>query len=196
MPGTAGVLLTDSRRERRRPCRPDRVRTRRSRRVTTPGRGGPSPRSRDPDRRAPWHTFGANGRIGDRRDARPTATRSTRRSWSRRSTRRRRCSTCSSRKRSGPRLSWRAANIRQRGADGQGQLRAARAAAVSGRRPTTQRLLRGRIVFAPSMSRTRRGHSRPAKYGELADEPLIEATIPTLTDRASSTMSAQATCDT
>ena len=55
---------------------------------------------------------------------------------------------------------------------------------LSGRRATTS----GCCAVASSDravdARARSRRSRPAKYGELADEPLIEATIPTLTDPA------------
>jgi phytoene dehydrogenase-like protein len=80
----------------------------------------------------------------------------------------------------GPRLSWRASNIRQRGMTAKVNfgLRALPhfpAAAEDVRR------LHGRILLAPSMSALDAA-AGPAKYGELPVEPLIEATIPTLTD--------------
>jgi phytoene dehydrogenase-like protein len=43
------------------------------------------------------------------------------------------------------------------------------------------RKLRGRIVLAPSMTALDEA-ARPAKYGQMSGEPLIEATIPTLVD--------------
>ena len=80
----------------------------------------------------------------------------------------------------GPRLSWRAANIRQRGSTAKINL------ALSGLPDFSAaggdaRLLRGRILIAPSM-RFLDLAARPAKYGELPDRPLLEATIPTLVD--------------
>jgi phytoene dehydrogenase-like protein len=80
----------------------------------------------------------------------------------------------------GPRLSWRASNIGQRGLTAKVNFALSALphfpAAVD-----DQRLLRGRIVFAPSMT-TLDEAFRPAKYGELADELVMEATIPTLGD--------------
>jgi phytoene dehydrogenase-like protein len=80
----------------------------------------------------------------------------------------------------GPRLSWRATNIRQQGQTAKvnfalGGLPHFPAAAAD------VRLLRGRIMLAPSMAALDEA-ARPAKYGKLPSEPLIEATIPTLMD--------------
>jgi phytoene dehydrogenase-like protein len=80
----------------------------------------------------------------------------------------------------GPRLSWRAGNIRQRGMTakvnfGLSALPRFPAAADDPRK------LRGRIVLAPSMKALDEA-ARPAKYGAMSAEPLIEATIPTLAD--------------
>jgi phytoene dehydrogenase-like protein len=82
----------------------------------------------------------------------------------------------------GPRLSWRATNIRQRGKTAKMNF-ALRALPVFPGAMDDARKLRGRIVLAPSMTALDEA-ARPAKYGELADEPLIEATIPTLADPA------------
>jgi phytoene dehydrogenase-like protein len=82
----------------------------------------------------------------------------------------------------GPRLGWRAANIRSAGATAKVNLalsdlpRFAAAAA-----PEDAVRLRGRIVIAPSM-RALVDATTPFKYGELSDEPLLEGTIPTLVD--------------
>lgn len=81
----------------------------------------------------------------------------------------------------GPRLSWRAANIRQRGVTAKinfalSSLPHFPAAGDDARR------LRGRIILAPSMAALQRA-ADPGKYGRISDEPLIEATIPTLTDQ-------------
>ena len=80
----------------------------------------------------------------------------------------------------GPRLSWRASNIRQRGATAKVNF-ALRALPRFPAAESDARLLRGRIVLAPSMAALDE-IARAAKYGEVADEPLIEATIPTLAD--------------
>ncbi len=81
----------------------------------------------------------------------------------------------------GPHLSWRASNIRQTGATAKvnfalRELPHFPAAGGDGRR------LRGRILIAPSM-RYLDLATRPARYGQTADQPLIEATIPSLVDR-------------
>jgi phytoene dehydrogenase-like protein len=80
----------------------------------------------------------------------------------------------------GPRLSWRASNIRQRGLTAKVNF-ALRALPHFPAAADDQRLLRGRIVFAPSMAALDEAF-RPAKYGELAADLLMEATIPTLID--------------
>lgn len=80
----------------------------------------------------------------------------------------------------GPRLSWRASNIRQRGRTAKVNFALhdlpnfPAAAEDSGR-------LRGQIVLAPSVSALDEA-ALPAKYGESPAEPLIEATIPSLTN--------------
>ena len=80
----------------------------------------------------------------------------------------------------GPRLSWRAANIRQRGMTAKVNF-ALRALPHFPAAADDERKLRGRIVLAPSMKALDEA-ARPAKYGEMSTEPLIEATIPTLVD--------------
>lgn len=83
----------------------------------------------------------------------------------------------------GPRLTWRAGNIRQRGVTAKvnfalsGLPAFTAAGAVGGDRER----LRGRIVLAPSMAALDAA-ADPAKYGEFAAQPLIEATIPSLSD--------------
>ncbi len=79
----------------------------------------------------------------------------------------------------GPRLSWRASNIRQRGVTAKVNfaLRELPHFAAA----TEERRLRGRILLAPSMLGLERA-ADPAKYGRISEEPLIEATIPTLLD--------------
>jgi len=86
----------------------------------------------------------------------------------------------------GPRLSWRASNIRSAGATAKVNL------ALDGL-PTFTALaglgsdeaaarLRGRVVFAPGMAWLERA-TRAAKHGQLPDAPYMEATLPTLLDR-------------
>ena len=80
----------------------------------------------------------------------------------------------------GPRLSWRASNIRQRGMTAKVNF----ALSTLPHFPAAAddlRKLRGRILLAPSM-RWLDEAARVAKYGEMSAEPLIEATIPTLAD--------------
>jgi phytoene dehydrogenase-like protein len=80
----------------------------------------------------------------------------------------------------GPTLSWRASNIRQRGVTAKVNfaLRDLPRFTAAG---DDVRRLRGRILIAPSM-RYLELAQRPAKYGETAAQPLIEATIPSLVD--------------
>lgn len=80
----------------------------------------------------------------------------------------------------GPRLSWRAMNIRQRGMTAKVNF-ALRALPLFPAASDDQGKLRGRIVFAPSMAALDEA-ARPAKYGEMSAQPLVEATIPSLTD--------------
>lgn len=80
----------------------------------------------------------------------------------------------------GPRLSWRASNIRQSGVTAKvnfalRELPSFPAAGGDSRR------LRGRILLSPSMSTLDRA-ADPAKYGDFSREPLIEVTIPSLVD--------------
>lgn len=80
----------------------------------------------------------------------------------------------------GPRLSWRALNIRQRGMTAKVNL-ALRALPHFPAAADDPRTLRGRIVLAPSMNALDEA-ARPAKYGQISPAPLIEATIPSLAD--------------
>jgi phytoene dehydrogenase-like protein len=82
----------------------------------------------------------------------------------------------------GPRLSWRAGNIRSTGASAKVNLALADLpvfTAATGAAGTVR--LRGRILVAASMSALIAA-TTPFKYGQLTDEPLLEATIPTLVD--------------
>ena len=82
----------------------------------------------------------------------------------------------------GPRLSWRASNIRQRGVTAKVNYALSGLPAFSSSDPDSEsRSLRGRILLAPSMAALERA-TDPAKYCAQAEEPLIEATIPTLSD--------------
>lgn len=80
----------------------------------------------------------------------------------------------------GPHLSWRASNIRQTGATAAVTF-ALRALPVFPAAYDDGRRMRGRILIAPSM-RYLDVAMRPARYGETAEEPLLEITIPTLID--------------
>ena len=77
----------------------------------------------------------------------------------------------------GPTMVWRGNNIRQPGATGKVDL------ALSGLPAFHEdpERLRGRIVIGPSIDYVERA-SDARKYGHLAEEPWIEATIPSLTD--------------
>jgi phytoene dehydrogenase-like protein len=77
----------------------------------------------------------------------------------------------------GPTMVWRAGNIRQPGATAKVNL------ALSGLPAfhDDPERLRGRIVIGPSIDYVEKA-SDARKYGRLAEEPWIEATIPSLTD--------------
>jgi phytoene dehydrogenase-like protein len=80
----------------------------------------------------------------------------------------------------GPRLSWRASNIRQRGVTAKVNFALRGVPDFPAAREDPRRL-HGRILLAPSMVALERA-ADPAKYGEVADEPIIEMTIPSLSD--------------
>ena len=80
----------------------------------------------------------------------------------------------------GPRLSWRAGNIRQQGATAAVSY-ALRALPVFPAAFDDAQRLRGRILIAPSM-RYLELAARPARHGASAEEPLLEITIPSLVD--------------
>jgi phytoene dehydrogenase-like protein len=85
----------------------------------------------------------------------------------------------------GPRLSWRATNIRAIGATAKVNLALGdlpKFAALAGDSDGGRARLRGRIVIAPSMS-VLHAATAAIKYGRLPEEPLLEATIPSLVDR-------------
>jgi phytoene dehydrogenase-like protein len=82
----------------------------------------------------------------------------------------------------GPRLSWRAANIRGTGATAKVNLALGDLPAFPGLdADEADRRLRGRIVIAPDLDYLERA-ADAAKYGRIAEEPYLEATIPTLID--------------
>lgn len=80
----------------------------------------------------------------------------------------------------GPRLSWRASNIRQDGATARVSY-GLRALPVFPAAFDDARRLRGRVLIAPSM-RYLDLAARPARHGEIAEQPLLEITIPSLID--------------
>lgn len=82
----------------------------------------------------------------------------------------------------GPHLSWRASNIRQAGVTAKVNF-ALRELPHFPATAGDERRLRGRILIAPSM-RYLDLAMRPARYGQTAEQPLIEATIPSLVDSA------------
>jgi phytoene dehydrogenase-like protein len=82
----------------------------------------------------------------------------------------------------GPRLGWRAGNIRANGASAKVNLALSDLpifTAATGEGDTHR--LRGRILIAPTV-RSLVDATTPFKYGEMPAQPLLEATIPTLVD--------------
>jgi phytoene dehydrogenase-like protein len=80
----------------------------------------------------------------------------------------------------GPSLGWRAGNIRTPGVVAKVNLALKRLptfAAANG----NEELLRGRIVVAPGIDAIERAFDA-TKYGRWSDQPVLEATIPSLTD--------------
>jgi phytoene dehydrogenase-like protein len=80
----------------------------------------------------------------------------------------------------GPHLSWRAGNIRQNGATAKVNFALQSLPVFPGAYDDAHRL-RGRIIIAPSMGYLDLA-ARPARYGEAAQQPLLEITIPSLVD--------------
>ncbi|MBI3647532.1 MAG: NAD(P)/FAD-dependent oxidoreductase [Actinobacteria bacterium] len=78
----------------------------------------------------------------------------------------------------GPHMVWRAGNIRQPGATAKVDLALGGLPAFTG---ADEDRLRGRIVIAPSIDHAERAKDA-SKYGQVAEEPWLEATIPSLTD--------------
>jgi phytoene dehydrogenase-like protein len=82
----------------------------------------------------------------------------------------------------GPRLSWRAGNIRGAGVTAKVNVALRELPRFTGLDPAqAQRRLRGRIVIAPDLGYLERA-ADDAKYGRISDEPYLEATIPSLVD--------------
>jgi phytoene dehydrogenase-like protein len=80
----------------------------------------------------------------------------------------------------GPSLLWRAGNIRTPGTVAKVNLALAGLPRFSAAGDDA-RLLRGRILIAPGIDALERAHDA-AKYGRPADDPIMEATIPSLAD--------------
>jgi phytoene dehydrogenase-like protein len=80
----------------------------------------------------------------------------------------------------GPRLGWRAGNIRAQGVTAKVNLALSDLPAFRGARGNA-RLVAGRVLIAPSM-RYLDLAMRAAKYDEISEEPILEATIPSLAD--------------
>jgi phytoene dehydrogenase-like protein len=78
----------------------------------------------------------------------------------------------------GPQLRWRAGNIRTPGATAVVELALAHVPAFAG---IEDERLQGRIVLAPGVDEVERAFDA-WKYGEIAERPLIDATIPSLAD--------------
>jgi phytoene dehydrogenase-like protein len=76
----------------------------------------------------------------------------------------------------GPRLRWRAGNIRTPGATARVDLALSDLPAFAG---VDREALQGRIVVAPGVDAVERAFDA-WKYGEMSDRPYLEATIPTL----------------
>ena len=80
----------------------------------------------------------------------------------------------------GPSMVWRASNIRQPGATATVNLALGGLPAFNGAADDVERL-HGRIVVGPSIDHVERAMDAH-KYGRIAEEPMLEVTIPSLTD--------------
>ncbi|MFL5777302.1 MAG: phytoene desaturase family protein, partial [Chloroflexota bacterium] len=80
----------------------------------------------------------------------------------------------------GPTLLWRAGNIRTPGRVAKVNLALSGLPAFTGAGDDV-RLLRGRIVLTPGIDAMERAFDA-SKYGRMSDEPILEATIPSLVD--------------
>ena len=81
----------------------------------------------------------------------------------------------------GPNLGWRAGNIRTPGVVGKVNLALRRLPKFTAAREGVEEVLRGRIVVAPSTDAMERAFDA-SKYGRISDQPILEATIPSLAD--------------
>jgi phytoene dehydrogenase-like protein len=81
----------------------------------------------------------------------------------------------------GPSLSWRAGNIRTPGVMAKVNLVLARLPKFRAAGNDADPLLRGRILVAPGIDAMERAFDA-AKYGRISDQPVVEATIPSLVD--------------
>ncbi len=81
----------------------------------------------------------------------------------------------------GPSLSWRAGNIRTPGIMAKVNLVLARLPKFRAAGNDADPLLRGRILVAPGIDAMERAFDA-AKYGRISDQPVVEATIPSLVD--------------
>src|SRR5712691_8017224 len=79
----------------------------------------------------------------------------------------------------GPSMVWRAGNIRQPGATAKVDLALSAVPAFNGADDVSR--LRGRVVIGTSVDHVERAKDG-WKYGQIAEEPWLEATIPTLVD--------------
>ena len=83
----------------------------------------------------------------------------------------------------GPTLRWRVGNYRTPGVVAKVNLALARLPRFAGGGDEQERMLRGRIVIAPSVTALDRAFDT-SKYGRISEVPYIEATIPSLVDPA------------
>jgi phytoene dehydrogenase-like protein len=81
----------------------------------------------------------------------------------------------------GPDMVWRAANHRVPGVTAKVNLALSALPRFPAAEDDPDRLLRGRIVVAPGIDPVERALDA-AKYGRMSDEPVVEATIPSLVD--------------
>jgi len=81
----------------------------------------------------------------------------------------------------GPRLAWRAGNIRTPGVVAKVNLSLAALPTFPVTAGDEPHRLHGRILIAPSVDYLERAFDH-SKYGRISEEPFLEATIPTLTD--------------
>jgi phytoene dehydrogenase-like protein len=84
----------------------------------------------------------------------------------------------------GPRLRWRAGNIRTPGATARLDLALTGLPRFTG--VDDERALHGRLVFAPGIDAVEQAFDA-WKYGRVSERPALEATIPTLSDPGSAT---------